>query len=432
MTIPTPLKNSYEMEVNRYFRRNALGIMIDNSMFYIIALGLSQYTILPYYLSKLTDSKILIGLIPTVYVLGFALPQLFIARFLIHKSRIKKYLVATAAAQRFSILAFFILTLVQNDLPAKSTIVLFFIIYAVQNLITGCWFPMWVDFVGHALPHSRGMVFGLSFLIGGLLSLAGGSLIIYLLETLPYPNAISAAAGIAFVASLISLAAILTWHETVPPVAEESRESVIINRDIFRKIRINTNFQKYLLWRGVIIGIEMSLPYLTVSALERLDVVDTQVGIFAIILSISQTILNVFWGWLGDRISYLRVVLISTLIGCVGVFLATSATSILMFYLVFVCAGAMLSGQMLASINIIYEFSGTEDIPAYAAVSQLVLSPLSGLMPLIGGLIASAFGYRIMFPIAGLFGVGGLVGLSLKVKNPIRIAAPAKSGIQNP
>ena len=333
------LTKMYNEEVDRFYRHNAIGIMVDNAMFYIISLGLSVYTILPLYLSKLTDSSFVIGLIPTIYIIGFALPQLFIARFLKGKKRIKKYLVITAVTQRLSILAFLILTLVQNNLSNNLTIILFFAIFFIQNLITGCWYPMWVSFIGRAIPRKRGMVFGMSYLIGGVMSLAGGSIIRYLLTELPYPKAISAAALIAFIASLISLAFIITWHEAVPPKQDKLDEFVKKESGIFHSLNQDKNFGQYLFWRGVIIGVEMSLPFLTIYALNRLSISDSEVGIFAIILSLSQTVMNVFWGWLGDRIGYLRIVIVAAFLGCFGVALVNFASSLIIFYLVFFITG---------------------------------------------------------------------------------------------
>jgi MFS family permease len=419
MAVSSNAVKKYNEEIDRHYRWNTIGVMIDNAMFSIISLGLSQYTILPLYLNKITESKILIGLIPTVSIVGFAIPQIFIARLLKGKRQKKGYLVGTAAIQRVSILAFLILTMVQTRLHTNLTIALFFLIFAIQNFLAGCWFPMWVDFVGHAIPRNRGMVFGLSTSIGGLISLAGGGLITYLLKTLPYPNAITAAAAIAFIASLISLAAIISWHETVPPESDLIETSVI-GSNLFHNIKLNKNFQQYLIWRGMIIGIEMALPFLTISALDRLQVADMQVGIFAIILSISQTVTNVCWGWLGDRIGFLRIVLVSTILGSLGIFIAISAGSLNMFYLVFVCAGAMLSGQQLANINIIYEFSESDHIPTYTAVHQLILSPISGVMPVVGGMIVNTFGYGILYWVATILGLSGTLGMSIMVKSPLK------------
>jgi len=411
---------NYTQEIDLHYRRNVWGVMIDNAMFNIISVCMSQYTILPLYLSKLTDSEILIGLIPTVSIVGFALPQLFIARFLEGKRRKKKYIVLVAAIQRISILAFLILTLIQSKLSASLTIILFFLIYIIQNLLAGCWFPLWVDFVGHAIPRNRGKMFGLSTLIGGIISLAVGSLITYLLGTLSYPQAISGAAAIAFIGSLVSMAAIIAWHEAVPPEDDGVPGALVQESSYFQSIKKDKNFQSYLAWRGVMIGIEMALPFLTISAINQLQVSDTQVGIFSIILSVSNSLTNLFWGWLGDRIGFLRVVLISTVLGALGIILAASTVSLSFVYLVFVCAGAMLSGQQLTSINIIYEFGKRDQILTYTAIHQIVLSPISGIMPVFGGLIAGAFGYKVLFWVASFFGLAGSFGMSTKVKNQFR------------
>jgi len=415
----TAVLEQYRLNVDRNYRRNAIAIMIDNSMFYLISLGLSQYTILPLYLSKLTDSNLLIGLIPTVFVIGFALPQLWIARFLKGKRQSKKYIITVAVVQRLSILAFLLLTLFQHHLSNNLVIALFFINYAIQNLTTGAWFPMWVDFVGRAIPHKRGMVFGLSYLIGGVLSLLGGVLITYLLTSLPYPNAISASAAIAFFASLVSLAAILCWKEVEVPEKPEQAIAREAHGDLFLKVRKDRNFHRFLIWRGVIVALEMALPFLTINALLRMNLEDAQVGIFAVILSVSQTALNVFWGWIGDRIGYLKIILVSAFLGAVGAILAASASTVAMFYVIFFLMGAMLAGMQLAGINIIFEFA-YDDVPTYTAINQLVLSPLSGAAPLLGGVLAGSLGYASLFWISGLVALVGFVGMALKVKSPFQ------------
>jgi MFS family permease len=415
----TSASEQYKKEVDRHYKRNAIAIMIDNSMFYIISLGLSQYTILPLYLSKLTSSSFLIGLIPTVFIIGFALPQLFIARFLKGKKRTKGYILTVAIAQRLSILAFLILTLIQGKLSTNLVIILFFVIYFIQNLITGAWFPMWVEFIGRAIPYKRGMVFGLSYLIGGILSLLGGSLITYLLTALPYPNAISASAAIAFVASLISLVMIMLWREVEKPEEPKLAESHHDEGHLFFKIRKDHNFQQFMIWRGVMVALEMALPYLTINALRRLDAPDSQVGIFTIILSLSQTILNVFWGWLGDRIGYLKIIIFSALLGVMGAILAANAGTLFLFYLAFFLMGAMLAGFGLAGINIIYEFAHN-DVPTYTAVNQLVLSPLSGAAPMLGAALVQGFGYGPLFWTSGIIALVGIVGMSLQVRNPFK------------
>jgi len=408
----------YYAEVNQYYRRNFVAALVDNAMFAFISLGLSPYTVLPFYLTRLTDSRLLIGLIPAINILGFSLPQLLMARFLRGKPRKKIYLVIAAVVQRVGILAFLLLTLIQNSLPNNLTIALFFVLYIIQSAATGFWFPTWADFIGRAIPHRRGMLFGVSNFIGGVLSIGGGWLLGYFLDVLPYPSAITAIAACALVASLISLVAILSWHEAVPPESTEFTPQSSQAPNSAQYLHNDADFRNYLLWGSVIIIVQMALPFYSLHALEELRLADAQVGIFTMILSVSQTVMNPLWGWLGDKKGYLNITIISAISGSLGALLAANAHSLPLFYLVFWFAGTMISGLQLANLNIIYEFSPAAEVPMYAAISNLVLSPLSGIAPLIGGFLTSHFGYALCFWVAGLIGSAGTLGLVINVRNP--------------
>ena len=430
MRVSPDAVETYEAEVRQYYWRNFILALVDNTMFFFIYLGLSPYTVLPFYLGRLTDSQVLIGLIPATYVLGFALPQVFVARLLQRRRRRKGLLVAFAAAQRVGILGFLLLTGVQNRLPPSLTIVLFFLCFTIQHVASGCWYPTWVDFIGRSIPRNRGMLFGWSNFIGGVFSIVGGVLLTYLLETLPYPGAVTAIAAIAFVASLISLTAILGWHEVVPPGELPEMTSVRPVAHVAAALRQDANFRNYLIWRGLIIGLEMALPFYSLHALQSLRLADAQLGIFTLILSVSQTIMHPVWGWLGDRKGYLTIVAAAAISGALGAFLAANANSVVLYYAVFWCAGVMLSGLQIAGINIIYELSSAAQVPMYAAVSQITLSPLSALAPLVGGFLARRFGYVTDFWIAGLVGSGGVLGLLLSLRNPSRRPADAGQGLR--
>ena len=68
-------------QVERNFTWNFSVNLIDITF---ITLGLSlisRETIMPLLVSQMTDSKIAIGLIPAIYILGFYLPQLLVANY---------------------------------------------------------------------------------------------------------------------------------------------------------------------------------------------------------------------------------------------------------------------------------------------------------------------------------------------------------------
>ena len=70
---PTALKNA------RNFPFNFIVNILDGG-FFGLALGFASFsTVLPLFVSNLTDSAILIGIIPAIHIVGWQLPQLFTA-----------------------------------------------------------------------------------------------------------------------------------------------------------------------------------------------------------------------------------------------------------------------------------------------------------------------------------------------------------------
>ena len=76
------------------------------------------------------------------------------------------------------------------------------------------------------------------------------------------------------------------------------------------------------------------------------------------------------------------------------------------------------SELQISSLNIVYEFSPKQMVPLYTAVSQVALTPLSSLVPTLGGVIAEALGYSTNFWLAGILGMASLVGMTVAVRNP--------------
>lgn len=391
---------------------------LDNMMFFFIFMGLSPYTILPVYVGHFTDSKVLIGLIPTIFLIGTTLPQIFMARFLRHRRRRKKYLVITAAIQRIGILGILLLAFFQPrlNLSNKLTLIIFFTMHAIQHIASGFYVPAWIDFLGKAIPCKRGQLFGISNFIGGLMGLVLGWLLSFLLERYPLEQAIPVIFGISLAASFISLIAIISWREVVPP--EEFFVSKTSSDGSKKSVFHDKNFVNYLIWRGLIVILEIATPFYTISALEQLAIHISQVGIFTTILSFSEAVLNPLWGWIGDRKGFLRVVQISAFAGATGALLVAGIPNLWTYYVTFFLAGAMISGLQISSLNIVYEFSPKQFVPLYTAVSQVALTPLSSLVPTLGGVIAETLGYSTNYWLAGILGLVSLAGLSISVKNP--------------
>jgi MFS family permease len=408
----------YNAAIEKNYKWNFIWMTIDNSMFFFIFMGLSPYTILPLYVNHFSASSVMVGLIPTIYLVGTTLPQLFMANFLRKTKLRKKYLVLAASIQRFGILGLLLLSIFQPrlGLSPSITLTLFFLMFGVQHFASGFYVPVWIDFVGKSIPRKRGVMFGISNFIGGLMGLGIGWLLSYLLSRYQIDQAIPIIFAMSFTASLVSLMAILLWREVIPP---DSFFTYKGNRNnSFGDVLTDKNFVNFLVWRGLMVILEIATPFYSISALRLPDVGPAQVGIFTTILSFFQAVVNPFWGWFGDRNGFFNVVKLSCLAGIIAALLGVINPSLFSYYLIYVFLGLMLSGFSISAFNIIYDFSPKQLVYLYLALSQISLTPLSSVIPLLGGVIADQFGFMANYWIAAGMGTVSLVGMMLKVKDP--------------
>ena len=70
-------------EVIHHFRRNFFVNVLDAGFWFFGDSFAAAYTIMPVFLSTLTDSPIFIGLIPALEAIGWFFPQLFLAKHLV-------------------------------------------------------------------------------------------------------------------------------------------------------------------------------------------------------------------------------------------------------------------------------------------------------------------------------------------------------------
>src|SRR3712207_6261515 len=77
----------------RVYRRNFPFFLADSILFTLAMAVISATTVIPDFLRRLTDSEILIGLSGSLFTIGFTLPQLFVARYIVRYARKKWWFV---------------------------------------------------------------------------------------------------------------------------------------------------------------------------------------------------------------------------------------------------------------------------------------------------------------------------------------------------
>ncbi len=150
-------------KIRRDYRFNIF-VNVTDGAFFGLALGAaSSVAILPLFVSTLTDSATLIGLISAIHVVGWQFPQLFTAG---RVSRLQRYKPMVLALTLWERLPFFGLAFVAwfvNVWPANLVLSLTYLLLIIQGLGGGLAATAWQSMIAKIIPARRhGLFFGIS------------------------------------------------------------------------------------------------------------------------------------------------------------------------------------------------------------------------------------------------------------------------------
>jgi len=408
-------------EVKKNFKRNFFANLMDACFWFFGDSFAAAYTIMPVFISTLTDSPILIGLIPALDGAGWFLPQLFLARTLEGRNRrmpIVRFLGI------FDRIPFFFLALgafLIPQLDKRIALILILVIYAIKVFSGGLVALPWQELIATVIPVShRGRYWGYSLILGKLMGLGGAAITGILLVSITYPYNYATMFLLGFCA--VSISYIFLNMNIEPEIPRQnSAETISLLtriRGVFSKDR---NFLIYLINRGFIFLAGMALAFVTVYGISKYDLPIAQSATFTAIMLTSEIIGFGIWGSLGDRSGYKRVIEISNLILIAGIGSLLLVDTLWALYLVFAMMSIAHSGEYIADQNFAMEFGSEQDRPTYIGMSKTLTGPFFLLAPIIGGSLIQFRGYNSMFLAALILAVFAFAIIKYLVKDPRKI-----------
>lgn len=373
-----------------FSRFNFYAFLSDMVSYFGAVSLLSPVTILPLYASRLTDDPTVIALIPMLNSLGVTLPQILGARWVARRTRYRPFVVGWAAFERICVL----LAVISISALAGSSATLrlwvpigfLFLWWGAMGINS----PAYTAMLGHAIPpERRGILFGIGAAVGGGAGFLFAGLAGYLLTALPFPHGFAACGAIAFVLLVAGFSPLAFVRETPGPPPETLDARTERPMGI---LRADAPFRIYLLSQ-VLYGFQaMPTAVWTSYALKRFHAADADIVTITAVLAISGGVAVLIAGWLADRYGNRAVLLGSTLLGAVAAVAGWGAPTLPLYIATFVPTAAALAGWQLTSFNILMEFAPYGRVPAYSAVSAIVVGPFRVAAPLAGGLMAAALG----------------------------------------
>ena len=234
-------------QLERDYKWNFAVNLLDGAFFWFGCSFFSSATILPLFLSKLTDNPLPFGILAVIAASGWSLPQLLTANATERLPRMKPVVVNLGLfAERLPVAVLIVAAAVATRSSLLAMVIVLFA-FAWHTFGAGAVAVSWQNLIGRCFPVSRrGRLLGLQLFIGAGAGAAGAGFSTWLLKTYAFPTNFIYAFGIAAVTVLISWGFLALTREP----AQEMKVPRQSNREYLAQlpglIRRDANFRNFL------------------------------------------------------------------------------------------------------------------------------------------------------------------------------------------
>jgi hypothetical protein len=405
-------------------KRNARLVIANGALMQMSMSFASSDTVLPAFMQMVTGSSVMVGAARAIMHVGWSWPQVFISRVIESRPRKMGVMLAGGFARSGIWILLAVATFLTADAHGFWYLGLFFLMYATSSSLSGVTNVPWMDIIGKSVPSERRVrVFALRRLVGGLLAMATGVVVSYVLSResgLSFPQNY----GLLFLLSGVILAASIASFGLIRERVEEVRDERLplcgYLASGVRLLREDDDYRRLLLlrylWAAGMMGSSFYVPY----AIADLGMSVAYVGLFVSVTQLSAFLSNALWAWVGDRRGNCALMVYGTWFMALAavVPLATphvpSArvpmgwagidldSRVLFLCLAFLFQGFAHSGTFTGRMAFVLDISPPDRRPTYTAFLNTFGVPGAAL-PIVAGALAGWLSYPIMFVISLAF-----------------------------
>lgn len=413
------LLTTLEKNIRENLKHNITVGFWDGGLFGM-ALGFASFgTILPLFVASMTDSALLIGLVPAIHSVGWQLPQLFTASRVSRLRSYKRTVVLTTIHERVPFLGFAIVALLLPVIGLQAGLIITFTLLAWQGLGGGFTANPWTSMISKIIPpETRGTFFGFQAAIANLFISGSAVIAGYLLDYLDSPVDFAVCffiASIFFTLSWFALALTREPEDTEKVIPEVKTNFWDDSKKILSR---DKNFNWFLSTRFLSQFATMGFSFYIIYALRRFNMDSITAGFLTATLTIAQTVANASMGWIGDRIGHRAMLILGAVAALFSAILAWLAPSIIWFYPIFLLAGIANVSIWTIGMTMTVDFGTEAERPLYIGLSQTLTAPATIIAPLLGGWIVDSAGFVPTFSISIVLSIVMILILVFIVKDP--------------
>ena len=357
-------------------------------------------TFVPAYLFALSGSTTVVGLALATQHLGAFFSSVFGATAIEHRRRIVDLGLRYGWAMRLSVLG---LALAGFLLPPEITLYAFAVFLGLLGVFSGMQNVLWNVLLTKTIPADRrGMLIGLRNFLGGMTASAvafiGGK---YLVEGNVFGNGYASTFLLAFVLTAAGLTLLYLVREPDSPTV---RDPVSVRErlgDIPALLK-DRAFAAYFWAQSLATLGTLALPYYVIYVGKTHGMTGETLGLLSLSLLVSQTVANLGWGALADRMGFKAVFVPALLLWAGATMALLYAGDLNASLFCFVGIGAGYSGFLIAAQNMVLEFGDRSDLPLRIAMVNSAQSLVQVIGAIAGGSIAASLGFEVVFAAAAL------------------------------
>ena len=405
-----------------------LAISMLDAAFFGMGLGFGSFgTIIPLFFTKMTDSALLIGLIPAIHAVGWQVPQLFTAGWVSKMTRYKPAVMQMTLHERLPFLGFAISAWLLYQYGAWVALPLAFLFLVWQGVAAGLTANPWQSMIAKIIPQeNHGTFFGAQASIANILMSGTAILAGYLLESMDAPFDFGSVFLLTFVGMSISYGFLAMTREVANEqriFPETSGHFWQLARQILQR---DANFRWFLAYRILFQFASMGFSFYILYSVRQFSMDSVTAGYLTATLTITQTVANVAMGWLGDKIGHHAMLVLGTVASVFSAVVAMYAPTIFWMYPVFIFAGLANVAFWTIGIAMTVRFGEDGERPVYIGLANTLVAPASIGAPILGGWIAdqAGYGFGTVYQISIISGILTTGLLLFLVRNPALAGQP--------
>lgn len=392
----------YQAYIWTHLRRNFAALLAHGMMGRTGFRLINAPTFMPAYLFMLSGSSMVVGLALGLQQLGQVLSPIIGAAHMEHRKRVLPVGFLTGGLMRLQILGLALVGFFLAGTPLVVATVFFLFTF---GLFMGPQRVVLQLLLSKVIPvERRGFLVGMRNFFGGLVAAVvgyvGGS---YFIEHNVLGNGYATTLLFAFACTALGLCCLAFVKEPEPPRVRAKASVGQRFRELPALLRSDRGYFYFFFASSFSYFGRMGMPFYILYAGQQIELTGTNIGLFTLTFLLADTVGNVAFGLVADRIGFRWIFLTSLVLWIGAALLLMGVHNVYAVFAAFAALGWAVGGVMLSSPNLLLEFGTRDDLPMRIALANTAESIMATAGPILGGVIVVTFSYAAVFWTAIIF-----------------------------